>query len=354
MALEITCPNMARFREVSGTGYVDALQLCLEFAPPIVSSPGDVESSAVKHRHAENVARPRLSILVKRVHVGLRGKRIEVELEHLLERSDLSSRGCLSERLEPVDDPVPSGEENPVLAADLRHRGRGPRRVKNRRRDVLPCACEQTTTALVENDKTRGVRSANLPMRVVHPSASVEVEVVASNEDRTVCCVMRPDPGSLRQVEEPDDVGIERPRLKCRSIRRGHLPPFGSKRAVVTVGEPLHIETQNLAPIVDDIRTLAFDGRGRRNTAVGPVEEPIFAPLRHDELPVNPAVALIQAEEHAAITDVLRIARTTVIRADEYPTAGYDWSRVGLSAELDDPTDVRLRVGIEGIDKPGL
>ena len=110
---------------------------------------------------------------------------------------------------EGVDEAVAGGEEDEVSSVNNAEGGRGPGAVENVRGDVFVLAGEELARAFVEDDEARGVGRADAFVGVVHAGAGVEVKMVAANEDGAVGGVVGPDACLLREVEEPEDVGVE-------------------------------------------------------------------------------------------------------------------------------------------------
>ena len=76
--------------------------------------------------------------------------------------------------------------------------------------------------------------------------------------------------------------------------------------------------------------------------------------LGHHQLPQEMAVLLVEAQQHAAIALVARIARPLVVRPDEHPALGHDRRRPGLAAERHRPFHIPARGRVEAVHQSGL
>src|SRR5687767_6017663 len=90
--------------------------------------------------------------------------------------------------------------------------------MENIRGDVLVIARHQFATAFVDHDETGRVWRADALVRVIDARGGVEVEVVATNQNRTVGAIVRPDAGSRNQVKEPNNVSVSWTRLERGSV----------------------------------------------------------------------------------------------------------------------------------------
>src|SRR5207249_9110661 len=96
---------------------------------------------------------------------------------------------------------------------DLGQRGRRPGGVKDVRSDVFAIAGDKAARVLVENHQAGSGGRSDAFMGVVHAGASVQIEVIAVDEDGAVGGVVRPDACAAREVEAPDYVRLWRSRL---------------------------------------------------------------------------------------------------------------------------------------------
>ena len=84
MFFESVRPDQAVGGNVAGFGGIDALEPSLVLAPPNIAAASDVQTIAVKDRHAVEIAWALLTIAQVFVNVGFRGRWIEIELKDLL------------------------------------------------------------------------------------------------------------------------------------------------------------------------------------------------------------------------------------------------------------------------------
>ena len=129
-----------------------------------------------------------------------------------------------------------------------------------------------------------------------------------------------------------------------------HVAPFVLKRAVVAVGLTVKVEADDLEAVGHRVDAVAFDGRRRAHADLGPIEIDVVASrARNHQLPAEAAVVFVQAEQHAAIALVARIAGLGVVGADEHPAAGNHRRSVGIGSQRSRPFDVlagfRIEVG---------
>src|SRR5688572_2285673 len=82
--------------------------------------------------------------------------------------------------------------------------------MKGVRSHTLVVARQPAPSVLVDCHQARRVRSANAFVGIIHAGTCIEVEMVTADENRTVRRVMRPDACFLREIERPENVGIER------------------------------------------------------------------------------------------------------------------------------------------------
>src|SRR5436309_14556323 len=106
--------------------------------------------------------------------------------------------------------------------------------------------------------------------------------------------VMGPDAGASCEIKQPEDVGIERTwseqsrGLLSGGATRGiggfrrHVRAFIAKRPIVAVGHPACIQADHFASITNQIDTVAFEGDGRTDPHLRPIEISVFLTLRND------------------------------------------------------------------------
>src|SRR5260221_12459662 len=99
--------------------------------------------------------------------------------------------------------------------------------------------------------------------------------------------VVGPNTGPAGQVKAPQDLSI----LHC-------------------------VQAQNFTTIADQVNAVVFDGYGRSNAALRPIEISILVALGHDQLPEETARGFFKAHQHATISLRLSIARMAIISAD--------------------------------------
>ena len=111
------------------------------------------------------------------------------------------------------------------------------------------------------------------------------------------------------------------------------MPALVAVRPIVAVGHAVDVEAHGLTAVRDGVDPLALDGGRRADAGPGPVEVGIAFELGHHELPEQAPVLLVQAQEHAAVALVARVAGAVVVRADVHPAARNDGRRVRLRAQ---------------------
>ncbi len=140
---------------------------------------------------------------------------------------------------------------------------------------VLVISPHQLAGVFIKHHQARRVGRANALVRIVHPGPGVDVKVIAVNENRAVGRVVRPDAGSLLEVQEPDNIGVERAgfeRVRQRSfaaLRRGRVGATGRDvRAliaigtVVAVGHAAGIEADHFATTAHHVHAVTLDRHG--------------------------------------------------------------------------------------------
>src|SRR5439155_25609341 len=142
---------------------------------------------------------------------------------------------------------------------------RGPGAVKNIGGDVLIIARHQIASAFVDHHETGRVRRADALVCIIDARGGVDVEVIATNQNRPGGAVWRPDARPRGQIEDPNYVSVERTRLehspvngrmqwlglyrgagyrfgrRTETLGRRHVRAFVAKRAVVAVGHSLGV-----------------------------------------------------------------------------------------------------------------
>jgi len=155
-------------------------------------------------------------------------------------------------------------------------------------------------------------------------------------------------------VIPPQNVGIVRGGRDRRLAGRHAVAGFVQKRPAVAVRHAGGIETHHLAAATDRIHAVALDRRRRADAAAGPIPIDAGGDFRHDQLPEQSAGTLIQTHQHAAVSDMARIARPPVVGADVDASAGHDRRGVGLGADFRDPAHVASGRGVERLRQPRL
>ena len=79
-------PHLGTVRDVTHLRGINALQPRFILAPENVSTARDKKFAVKEDRHAENIARAFPAVRVEAMHFRSRGRRIEIELEQLLQR----------------------------------------------------------------------------------------------------------------------------------------------------------------------------------------------------------------------------------------------------------------------------
>src|ERR1051325_8361826 len=106
MFLQCVGPNLARRRHVC-LSYINTLEPRLILAPKNVTAARDINTIVIEDGHAENIARPFAAIQVVTVYFGLGRTRIGIELKHLLELCDGTSRSSRAfEWLKAIEDSI--------------------------------------------------------------------------------------------------------------------------------------------------------------------------------------------------------------------------------------------------------
>src|SRR5262249_39552407 len=157
----------------------------------------------------------------------------------------------------------------------------------------------------------------------------------------TVRGVVRPDACAGREIEQPKNIGVERPGRKCRGdIVRGHVSAFGAEWAVIAVGQSQRVQAQHLTPVADDIYSVVLYSCGRGNAAVWPIKVNVLFTLRHNELPKERAGLFIETHQDPAVTLVLGVARISIVSTDVDTAVSNYWRGVSFGSQGGRPFDI--------------
>ena len=139
-----------------------------------------------------------------------------------------------------------------------------------------------------------------------------------------------------------------------RAAVGGHVPGFILEGPIVAVGHALDVETHDLVAIRDGVDAVALHRRRRADARLGPIEIRIRPELGHDQLPQEVAVLLVEAQQHAAVALMTRIAGRIVVGPNEHPPLGHHRRGPGLAAQRHDPLDVPARGRVEAVHQARL
>jgi len=354
MTHERVGPELPALSDVAGERGVDALQPGLVLAPPDVPAHGHVHPVLVEHRHALDVAGARAAVADVAVDVFLGGGRVAVEAPDPLERLHRPRGLRRPKGLERIAHAVAAAEKHQRPAVDLAQGGRGPRAVEDPRADRLPVLGRQAPRGLIDHDQAGRLGLIDPVVLARQPVARVHVKILSVEEDRAVGRIVGAHAGRRAQVQEPEDVGVGLAELDGRLIVRGRVSALVAERAVVPVGQPGQVQAHDLVPVADHVHAVALDRGRRADPGTRPVQVDVALQLGHHELPAEAPVAFVEAQQHAAVALVARVAGVFVVRADEDLASGHHRGRVGLRAQGDGPLDILARGRVQCVGEPGL
>ena len=185
-------------------------------------------------------------------------------------------------------------------------------------------------------------------MRPVLPVGRVDVNEVTDNQGRAVGSVMREDTELVDHVIAPDDIRILWPGLERGGGVFGRAAFIDDdvlhkvfclvfERAVISVGQTVNVETEQLATAAHDVEAISFDSRRGEQPESFPVINLARGQLWNSQLPQQIPCLFIQAHQNAAVTQVPWVTGMLIIGADEHFTASHGNVAIALRPELRDP-----------------
>ena len=294
----------------------------------------DVDEPVVNHWRADEM----VSVSASAEGV-LRLFRIAVKLP---EQLGLAVLAAGVERIEPA---VAAAEEHLGYAAEFGVGRARPLAVEHvgTRRAVGP---EHRAVALVEAEETRGLGVREIQMAFIDAIARVHEQEVAGTRHTAGAHVVLRDAELLHHVEHPDDVGLVLPLLLLS--REGPV--------VLPVAKALGVEALHLAAAGDIPEPVAFHERRAADALQRPVVHPAGGEFLTRVLPEERAVGRVKGEQAAEVggRGIPLQPALAVVGADERLAVGDHRIPVRLAAERRHPGDVlrglripRAGVGVE-------
>ena len=350
-------PDQAGARHVARAGGVEAGQPAFSLTVERVLGDCHVDPVVVENRVGHHlVAFGADSVLDGYFVFGL-GGRMTVDRPDRLDRVRPFDGGGRVDRVEAVEASVAGPLEQPDGVAELGQRGRTPLTVDDVPADAEVVLRNQLAGRLVDDGQQRRVGIDHPIVRVIQAVGRANVEQIAVQQHGAVGRVVRPDAQLGGHVEGPDDIGVFSAGLQRREAGRDHVSAFLGERPVVAVGHPFHVETDDLAPVGDQVRPTGLHHGRAAEADVVPVGVLDLGQLRHEELPEELAGLFVEAHQHAGVELHPKVTGHFVVRADEHLAAGHHGRAVRLTSEPGGPLDVLRRGQIdlagEPVDEPG-
>ena len=211
------------------------------------------------------------------------------------------------------------------------------------RRAVGP---EHLPVSLVEAEEARGVWVWKVEMSLIHAVAGDDEQVVARARHAAGAHVVLRNAELLHHVEYPDDISLVLPLL----------PLAAEGPIVLPVAKALGVEALHLAAAGDIPEPVAFHERRAADALQRPVVHPAGGEFLTRVLPEKRAVGRVKGEQAAEVggRGIPLQPALAVVGADERLAVGDDGIAIRLAAERRGPGDVlrgrripRAAVGIE-------
>ena len=167
-------------------------------------------------------------------------------------------------------------------------------------------------------------------MRPVLPVRGRRVQPVSHNQHRTAGDVVRKHTQLIPHVENPDDIRIRFPHFHRRIPLTRHVRPLLLEGTIIANAHPVHIQTDHLTPVCDQIDPLPINRRRGTDAQILPVTH-----LARTRSSVPPACHRNSPSPRpdtsvSPVTDMSFISRRFIIRPHKDTSVGY----CGISIRL--------------------